>query len=227
MHLAVTFSVLLHAVLTGWWLHRLSQTPPELPSRFEVVIQPAAQVPVPHARPRSTLAPASPKPQKPVARPKPRTAKRIRTKPPQKRPRPIVEKSSHHSPAVVSATNRIIPPEAPSVTARPVSAEPPSSPSLPPRPAARFDNPRPWYPRMARRRGMEGRVTLEVTVSPDGRVTAIRVQHSSGFRLLDDAALETVKTWRFLPARRGGSPVSGTVVVPIRFRLRGGNVELE
>ncbi|HHJ12666.1 MAG TPA: energy transducer TonB, partial [Chromatiales bacterium] len=76
-------------------------------------------------------------------------------------------------------------------------------------------------------RGMEGRVLLRVEVGSDGRVTAIRVQESSGFRLLDDAALTTVRAWRFAPARREGKAIPGKVLVPIRFRLQSGDVALE
>ena len=224
MRLALTLSVLLHAAITGWWLHRLSQTPPELPSRFEVVIQPAAQPPVPHARPRPSSTPAPPKPQKTVVRSKPQTVKRVQAKTPKPRPHPPEKKALAPRSAAASPPNRTVV-KAP-VTDRRIPPQPRSVPSLPPRVAARFDNPKPWYPRVARRRGMEGRVTLRVTVRPDGRVAAIRVQRSSGYRLLDDAALETVKTWRFVPARRGDTPVTGEVLVPIRFRLRGGNVEM-
>ena len=222
MRYAVTVSVLLHAGISGWWLHRLSQRPPELPSRFEVVIQPAAQAPARRPRLRPTAVPERPKPPRPVARPAPPKAKRIRPKKAAtKQPRPVMNEVESPSPPVQETAVT-----EPTVTAAAMPPEPEPLPAIPPRPSARFDNPRPWYPRMARRRGMEGRVTLRVTVSPDGHVAAIRVAHSSGYRLLDDAALETVKTWRFVPAYRGDTPVTGEVLVPIRFRLRSGTVEM-
>ena len=37
--------------------------------------------------------------------------------------------------------------------------------------------------------------------------------------VLDDAALQTVRRWRFVPARRGDTPVESWVDVPIIFRL--------
>lgn len=81
-------------------------------------------------------------------------------------------------------------------------------------------NPRPEYPSMARRMGMEGVVLLTVLVRSDGGVGDIDVAKSSGFPALDDAALRTVKSrWRFVPARRDGEPIDARVTVPIRFRL--------
>jgi protein TonB len=84
-------------------------------------------------------------------------------------------------------------------------------------------NPRPPYPLVARRLGLEGRVLLDVVVRPDGRAAAVTVRESSGHRVLDSTAADTVRTrWRFIPARRGDTPVESTVTVPIRFQLREG-----
>ncbi|HWP66484.1 MAG TPA: energy transducer TonB, partial [Candidatus Limnocylindria bacterium] len=84
-------------------------------------------------------------------------------------------------------------------------------------------NPDPPYPLAARRLGIQGRVLLEVVVDPDGRAATVRVRSSSGHRVLDDAAVDTVRhRWRFIPARRNGVPVQSTVTVPIRFRIEEG-----
>jgi protein TonB len=84
-------------------------------------------------------------------------------------------------------------------------------------------NPKPPYPLAARRLGVEGVVTLEVLVRPDGSPAEVRVQSSSGSPLLDESALDTVRTrWRFLPARRGNIPVESRVTFPVRFRLSEG-----
>lgn len=80
-------------------------------------------------------------------------------------------------------------------------------------------NPSPKYPRLARQRGQQGRVILRVSVKADGKVADIAVHHSSGFRLLDRAALKTVQGWSFTPARQHGKPVAGRVDVPVAFRL--------
>jgi protein TonB len=80
-------------------------------------------------------------------------------------------------------------------------------------------NPLPRYPEIARERGWEGVVLLTVGVAADGRAETIAVGRSSGHAVLDQAALEAVRRWRFAPARRAGVPVAGTAAVPIRFRL--------
>lgn len=83
-------------------------------------------------------------------------------------------------------------------------------------------NPMPRYPRIARSRGYQGRTILEIFVLPDGTVDHVRIKQSSGHDILDRAALEAVKRWRFRPAKRNGRPISATLVVPVTFRLNEG-----
>jgi protein TonB len=81
-------------------------------------------------------------------------------------------------------------------------------------------NPKPPYPLAARRLGVEGVVMLEVLVRPDGSPAEVRVRTSSGSQLLDDSAVDTVRSkWRFLPARHGDTAIESRVTFPIRFRL--------
>ena len=87
--------------------------------------------------------------------------------------------------------------------------------------ASYLHNPKPAYPIMARRRGLEGVERLDVRVSAEGIPIAVKVRESSGHESLDEAALTAVWHWRFSPARRGGEPVEGAVVVPVRFNLEG------
>lgn len=84
-------------------------------------------------------------------------------------------------------------------------------------------NPPPLYPRLARRLGKQGIVLLEVFVSASGMVTEVKVATGSSHEILDKAALETVRGWRFAPGLRNGQPASMWVRVPVRFSLRDGN----
>jgi protein TonB len=77
----------------------------------------------------------------------------------------------------------------------------------------------PIYPENARRRGIQGRVVLQVSVSVEGAPVAVRVAESSGATSLDDAAVAAVRQWRFVPASQGSRPLPGTAEVPIVFRL--------
>jgi protein TonB len=95
-------------------------------------------------------------------------------------------------------------------------------PVSPPRfDAAYLDNPKPDYPRLARRLGEQGTVQLNVYVSATGVPEKIELHASSGSPRLDQAARETVRRWTFVPARQGERPVGAWIVVPIRFVLEG------
>jgi protein TonB len=80
-------------------------------------------------------------------------------------------------------------------------------------------NPPPDYPPLARRRGQEGTVQLEVLVNSRGGVNDIRLAKSSGHELLDRAAVRAVQTWLFQPGKRGEQTIDMWVRVPIRFAL--------
>ena len=80
-------------------------------------------------------------------------------------------------------------------------------------------NPAPSYPLVARRNGEQGTVTLRVLVTREGIPSQVSVEKSSGSHHLDGAALEAVKTWRFVPARRGAGAVEAWVLVPVVFKL--------
>lgn len=91
---------------------------------------------------------------------------------------------------------------------------------VPPRfDAAYLNNPAPEYPVPSKRFGEEGRVTLRVLVDPEGRAQQLEVKVSSGFARLDRVALETVRRWRFVPARQGATPMAAWVLVPVNFQL--------
>jgi protein TonB len=86
--------------------------------------------------------------------------------------------------------------------------------------AAYLNNPRPPYPFAAVRQGAEGRVLLSAEVLSDGRAGRVSLEKSSGHALLDAAALNTVRSWRFTPARKGGVASTQTVSIPIDFTLQ-------
>lgn len=104
----------------------------------------------------------------------------------------------------------------------PQDTTPPSPVLLDAEPDYRADylnNPRPPYPMVARRMGYHGKVVLDVEVLAEGKAGDVKLHQSSGYDILDNAALQTVKTWRFTPARRFGQPVTRRFLVPIKFSL--------
>jgi protein TonB len=82
------------------------------------------------------------------------------------------------------------------------------------------ENPAPAYPALARKRGYEGTVVLEVFIGRNGRVLDLKVHQSSGYAVLDEAALAGVKHWQFQPGKRGETPIDMWVRVPICFNLK-------
>jgi protein TonB len=85
--------------------------------------------------------------------------------------------------------------------------------------AAYLDNPAPAYPPLSRRAREEGRVVLRVLVNAAGTADVVELRTSSGSPRLDDAARDTVRRWRFAPARQGERAVAAWVFVPITFAL--------
>jgi protein TonB len=81
-------------------------------------------------------------------------------------------------------------------------------------------NQHPSYPVMAKQRGHEGQILLQVLVNTEGAVSELKIKQSSGHSSLDTAALAAVKNWLFTPATEGGRAVSMWVDVPIEFRLK-------
>jgi protein TonB len=121
-----------------------------------------------------------------------------------------------------TGTGSVVPQAPPTVAPPSISVPPP-----PPRKviaahegANYLKNPRPAYPELALRRSWEGEVLLRVRVTADGRPSEISIQKSSGHEVLDDAALQTVRGWSFVPARIGSQPIAGWVTVPIVFNLQ-------
>lgn len=91
---------------------------------------------------------------------------------------------------------------------------------VPPRfDAAYLQNPEPGYPILSKRLGEEGKVILRVLVNPEGLAEQVEVRQSSGHARLDQAALVTVRRWRFTPARRGAERLAAWVLVPLSFQL--------
>jgi len=76
----------------------------------------------------------------------------------------------------------------------------------------------PVYPDVARIAHIEGTVVLEAVVDTSGRVTQLRVLRS--VPLLDQAAFDAVRQWRYTPSTYGGRPVSVLMTVTVRFTLQ-------
>jgi len=158
--------------------------------------------------------------------------------PPPPQPRPVEKRPEPRpvqQPVQLAAPEESPAPPSVAVPPAPTFIEPLPPIQAPPPPPApvqtvqtvqpRFDadylfNPKPPYPALSRRMGEEGRVVLRVQVRADGSAGEVQVHASSGSPRLDQSALDTVRRWKFVPARRGDEAIAASVLVPIVFSLK-------
>lgn len=205
--------------------HRTEVPEPPRPVMVSLITsEPAPEAPKPEVTPPKPL-PATPKQVKKKAEPKP-----VKTPQPVVQPEPqLVSKAPENSPATAvepptptpaAPAPEIAPSPQPEVAPpAPMEEDPPVDP--PNFNADYLDNPAPGYPSLSRRLGEEGRVLLRVHVAAGGTAKSVVLHKSSGHSRLDQVALDTVKRWKFVPARQGDKPVEAWVIVPIQFSLRG------
>ena len=152
----------------------------------------------------------------------PRTAAPLRAKtepPPQP---PAVNEPAPNAPVLAAVA---APPALPVAAAAPVEAAPASAPAttsrveLPSSDAQYLQNPKPAYPAISKRLGEQGKVMVRVLIGEDGRAQRAEIRQSSGYERLDQAALNTVLAWRYVPGKRGGAPEAMWFNVPINFVL--------
>ena len=101
---------------------------------------------------------------------------------------------------------------------------PPATPApprvdLPSSSADYLNNPPPPYPPLSKRLGEQGRVVIRARIEVNGSASQAEVRTSSGYERLDQAALQTVKRWRYLPGKRAGVPEAMWFNIPIQFVL--------
>lgn len=123
--------------------------------------------------------------------------------------------------SLAPATSTVVPPP-PATPTNSVSPAPTAiaTPTPPRFDADYLDNPAPRYPPVARSRREQGSVMLRVNVDATGAPTEVLLHASSGVDSLDQAALSTVRRWRFVPAKFGNTAIAAWVLVPINFHLK-------
>lgn len=168
----------------------------------------------PKPEPKPVVKQQKPKPQpkpepKPIIEPKPEPQV-VETPPPAIAQEPVVQEAP---PPPVTAAPQM-------VEAKPQPQPEPEPVIEPPRfGVAYLNNPAPAYPAISRRMGEEGRVMLRVMVGTNGKPEQVEIENGSGFSRLDNAALDAVKKWKFIPARRNNEAISAEVLVPVKFSL--------
>lgn len=79
---------------------------------------------------------------------------------------------------------------------------------------------KPKYPKLARERGEEGAIRLKLGINARGLVENIEILSSTGFKLLDEAAIKAVKAAKFIPAHIDGEAVFSTSEIKLEFKLK-------
>jgi len=235
--IGLTVAVSLHVGLAAALTLATPATPPEIRHAlgFEMVeLNPIDEVVMPSAPPQKIVEPM------PLNEPPPKVTEVATVQPvvlPE--PEPIIPEIVEAPPEITTvakaeAVPTEVQPETPSIrnntrdalTAEQAKALPLMMASIdeeysPPLSHSRYlHNPKARYPRIAEKRGMEGLVMVNVRVGRDGQPLEVLIHTSSGYGVLDRAALKAVRSWRFEAARRGNTRVEGEVLVPINFELR-------
>lgn len=202
LHVTVVAGLLSHAPVRA----RLAEMAPIMVSLVQAQKTPEPEVlPIPKPVVKRPVRKVEPKPQPLLAIAEPDPA-----------PAPFVAPPAPPPPAEPVA----VAPAEPVAVASAIPPQPPA-PVVPPRLNADYlNNPAPHYPALSRRLGEEGRVVLRVFVDARGIPARIELRSSSGHDRLDGVALDTVRQWKFVPARRGDQAISAWVLVPISFSLR-------
>jgi len=139
------------------------------------------------------------------------------TPPPTPVPVAIAEPSPEPAPNAVTGTTAPQPALAPIGTPTSPAAAPRIE--LPSSNAEYLHNPKPVYPRISKMQGEQGKVVVSVLIGVDGTVQDAKLKTSCGYTRLDQVALDTVKSWRYVPGKRGGVPEPMWFNVPINFVL--------
>ena len=198
-----------HAALLWLALHSLSTPPLSGPSEHLILASVVAEIPnMPATRPAPAPTQLT---QRPHAQALPQTTAAPTA------PAPVAATAAAEStPSANTATASPAPPSAQAPSVRTAS---PAALVLPSSDADYLNNPAPVYPRMSRRMGEQGKVLVRVLISADGRAEHAEIRTSSGYARLDEAALDTVKRWRYVPGKRAGTAEAMWFNVPVRFVL--------
>lgn len=82
-----------------------------------------------------------------------------------------------------------------------------------------LNNVQPQYPISSKRKGEEGTVLIRAFIDESGNALNIEIVKSSSYSALDNAALNAIKKWHFIPAKKFGHNISSSVIIPVTFQL--------
>ncbi len=167
----------------------------------------------------------TPSPPQPLQRPALNPPNALRSQP---APQPVAVATPTPAPMAPAGVPEPRPAAAPMTAVAAVEPMVPLAPPAPPAPpkielpsssADYLNNPPPAYPPMSKRLGEQGKVVVRAFIDASGAATRAEVRNSSGYDRLDQAALQTVLQWRYVPGKRAGVIEGMWFNVPISFVL--------
>jgi len=208
--------LLLHIYVLTWWLR-----PAETETHTSETLIEVSMISI--ASPKPKIASLPPPPAPPVLEKK-IEPKKTTAKPVVKKTTPVEPTTQDYAPASKASEQQAVDQNSSAQAAQASESKVTSTATELPFTEAIYNasylhNPPPEYPAIATARGWEGKVKVRVHVSAEGLSERVEIAVSSGREVFDEAALENVKKYRFVPAKRGETPVPSTVVVPIDFHL--------
>ena len=213
MQVALALSLALHLTALGaFWLHeqRATMEPAPPPPLFVNFIAPTRQAPASaRARPKAEKLPT----RTVAARTTAATSPTAPMTAPRQAVAPTAASVSIAAPAAVATTRASAALESSANAGTPVALRDELSLVCPERPP-------PDYPALSRRRGETGSVVVLVELDAKGTVTSARIEHSSSFERLDQAALVAVRSWHCDPPLYNGKPTRSLARQPFSFVLR-------
>lgn len=143
---------------------------------------------------------------KPKLAPKPK-AKTVTTQQEQPKPNSDTQKEPQ---VTKSQEQEPLPNAIPKEAGKPIMVE---------KPSFRVKPTPPVYPRIAKHKGQQGVVMIEVWLDEQGRQIKREIAESSGFETLDQAAIAAVEKWQFNGHSINGQIIASRLKVPVRFEL--------
>ncbi len=222
--LVTILACLLHCLALMWYANRPAPLP-VTEAKALPMIDISLEAPSAGAPEEAKPLPPKPMPPKPKAKPiKKAKPKPIKDKTKSESKKPVVkEEQAESKPEPASSlvkdsarNNPVVGTKANSTSKRSESGKVTQARAF----AGYLNNPKPNYPGIARSRHWEGLVLLRVYVTINGRCGNLNVARSSGHDVLDESAVAAVRNWKFIPGKRGDTPIASWVTVPIQFNLR-------
>ncbi len=180
----------------------VKETAPEVVKKEVVKKKPQ---PVKKPEPKKVVKKPQPKPA-PKKKPVEKVVKQEKTKP--LKPEKTEEKKVDKAPSSSDSAPKAV-----------VNSGVSSEPILVTEPAFLSKPVQPRYPRIARKRGIEGVATYEIWLDEKGRQVKQVLISSSGATILDKSALDAIKQWQFSTHTVNGVAMAHRIQIPVRFKL--------